>query len=69
MNVEIQPKKRNWLRYMAIAGLCLVVYQCGAIGLSLARHFNLALILYTFEIIIIVVLAIGSILLLKRSGG
>ncbi len=75
MSVEMEVKKRiwykstkkqPWYKYAAIAGLCVVVYQSAAIAVSLSQHYNLALILYTFEIIALVVLAGGCVLLLKR---
>lgn len=63
---KIFKKRITWVNWLGVVGLCLVAYQAVNIVLSLARYFNLALILYTLEILFMFILVQLCYYLLKR---
>lgn len=64
---EQQVKRYAWLHWLGIAGLVAVIYQLVNIVQAFVHYWSLATLLYTVEIILMVLLTQISVALLKRS--
>ena len=64
---QTKQKSRKWLRWVGLVGLVVVLYQSLNIGLALFKEFSGALLLYTFEVILMVLLVQISYSLMKRG--
>ena len=62
---QTKQKSRKWLRWVGLVGLVVVLYQSLNIGLALFKEFSGALLLYTFEVILMVLLVQISYSILK----
>jgi len=62
-----QIRKRSRVWWLGIIGLVFVVYQFVNIVQAFIRYFSFATLLYTLEIILMVVAVQMSVALLKRS--
>lgn len=65
---QVQEKPKKWLRWVGVLGFLLVCYQSFNIALSLIKDFNVAFILYTVEVVLMVILVQVSISLWKRGN-
>lgn len=65
--IEQQAKRYAWLHWLGIAGLVAVAYQLVNIIQAFVHYWSLATMLYTVEIILMVILTQMSVGLLKRS--
>ena len=66
--VQEKPKIKKWLKWIGVFGFLVVCYQAFNIILALSKDFDWSFILYTVEVVLMVILVQVSISLWKRGS-